>query len=104
MIVVQTDQSVGVLDDARDLALRVLAEVPVRHVLEVRAVPGRRALAHDLHVAVVVHPQLTHDYIVDCCRYLTKIRSNSIDTTNSHCVAINEAFSYIINFNYIIIV
>lgn len=66
-----TDHSLRVLDDAGDLALRVLAEVPVGQVLEVRHVAGRGArLAHDVHVAVVVHPQLAHYYVVHCRRHL----------------------------------
>lgn len=62
-----THHALRVLDDPGDLPLRVLAEVPVGQVLEVRHVPGGRArLAHYVHVAVVVHPQLADDYIVHC--------------------------------------
>lgn len=62
-----THHSVRVLDDPRDLPLRVLTEVPVGQVLEMSHVAGRgAALARDVHIAVVVHPQLAHDYVVHC--------------------------------------
>ena len=41
---------------------RLPGEVAVRRVLEVAPVPG--AVVHDVHVPVVVHPQLAHDDVV----------------------------------------
>lgn len=70
-----TDHSLRVFDNAGDFPLRVLAEVPVGQVLKVRHVArGWARLAHNVHVAVVVYPQLAHYYIVHCRRYLPQVK------------------------------
>lgn len=52
-----------------DLAWNLAREVAVGGVLEVALVPV--AVVADVHLSMVVHPQLSHDDVVDGSRYLS---------------------------------